>query len=113
MLTEDEKRFLQYWEINREKHSGFTYKLLYGLPSALLFFLPILILLIAIYFFLPDWYSKVASSLKGSITVIIIAILLASVFFAYIKMHFRWENYEQKYRELKIRLGQKAAKNDI
>ena len=44
--------------------------------------------------------------ISGSqITVILIAVLAIAVFFALIRMKFKWENNEQLYKELKFKEG--------
>lgn len=109
MLSEDEQRFFAYWQKNREDEARFSRKLLRGIPSALIFAVPILLLLIVIYMFLPEWYSKFGFQLQSNIAVIIVALCIIVVFVGYFKMHFRWEEYEQKYLELKHKIDRQAA----
>lgn len=101
MLTEKEERFLQYWESDRELRSRFIHKLVTGLPMAAMFALPILLFILMVYLFLPDWYAKVSSTQSGSFVMVVIAVMICIVFLAYFRMHFKWEMNEQLYQELK------------
>ncbi len=103
MLTDDELRFIQYWEKHRDLHSSFTSKLVRGLPMAFLFGLPILLLILSVYLFLPEWYTKISKTSSSAFVVVVIAVLLAIVFYAFIRMHFKWEMNEQQYKELKYK----------
>ncbi len=101
MLTVEEKNFVDRWEKVRLQESSFQRKLLAGLPFAMLFTFPILLFFLSVYLFLPDWYAKVSGSGTSSMPAIIIALILITVFFAYFRMHFKWEMNEQLYLELK------------
>lgn len=113
MLTESEQRFFEYWKQNRELEAGFMRKLMRGLPSALLFGLPIILLLIAIYLFLPEWYSKFGNQLEAKIVVVVIAVIIIVLFFGFFKMHFQWEEYEQKFMELECKIKKEAANSKL
>lgn len=101
MLTEKEKQFMLYWENVREKQNSTMAKLINGLPMAVLFSLPILLFITAVYLFLPEWYTKVSNRLAGSLVTIIIAVILCILFYSYFRMHYKWELNEQAYLELK------------
>lgn len=101
MLSEKDKEFIIYWEKERERLNSVTAKLLAGLPMATLFCVPILLFITAVYLFLPEWYTKVSGRITGSMTTIVIALIICIVFFAYFRMQFKWESNEQHYRELK------------
>lgn len=109
MLSVKELAFLEYWESNRVNQSRFIIKLIRGIPMALMFGLPIILFIMTIYLFFPDWYTKVSGITPGVFIVIIIAVLLAVIFFAYFRMHFKWEMNEQFYLELKHK--QSISKN--
>ena len=106
MLSEKDKDFIIYWEKEKERRSTFSAKLIDGLPMAALFCVPILLFIAAVYLFFPEWYTKISSRLPGSITTIVIAVIICILFFSYFRMQFKWESNEQLYRELK----QKAAR---
>ncbi len=103
MLTEEEKKFLQYWEQNRDQQAAFSSKLLRGLPRALLFSMPIILSVVVVRLFFPDWYAKISKTSPGMLTTAVIAVLLIALFYAFFRNHVRWENHEQQYRELKSR----------
>ena len=100
MLTEKELSFIQYWETYRIAHSSFTSKMLRGLPMAIMFGLPILLFILSVYLYFPDWYYKISNTTSGSFVAIIIAVLIGIIFFSYFRMHFKWEMNEQLYKEL-------------
>jgi hypothetical protein len=109
MLTREEEQFYNFWQNNREDFSKFSSKLLRGLPTAALFGLPIILLIAIIYFFVPDWYIKISKTSAESYIVVFIAIVIFISFFAYFKMHFKWEMNEQYYLELKNKKDKQAA----
>ncbi len=101
MLSAEEEKFLQYWEQRREVYSSTKSKLVRGLPGASMFGLPVLLLLVCVYLFFPDWYMKISATSVQTFFVIITAILIFIVGFAFARMHFKWEMSEQAYLELK------------
>ena len=103
MLSEKDKDFIIYWEKERDRRKSFSVKLASGLPVAALFSVPILLFIIAVYFFFPEWYTKVSGKLPGSITTIVIAVIISMLFFSYMRMQYKWEMNEQLYRELKLK----------
>ena len=100
MLTEREKKFIQQWESEREKLNTVSGKMLSGLPVAMLFSLPIILSVLVIYLFSPEWYTKISNTAPGTFITVIIAVLLCIVFFSYFRMHFKWETNEQLYKEI-------------
>jgi hypothetical protein len=100
MLTEKELKFIEHWEKNRIVFSSFSSKLKRGMPMALIFSFPILLSLAAVYFFSPDWYTKISQTANGSFFVIIMSTIISALFFSFTRMHFKWEMNEQFYREL-------------
>lgn len=109
MLSEKEKDFIIYWEKEKERRKTFSAKLTEGLPMAALFCVPILLFITAVYFFFPEWYTKISSRLPGSITTIVIAVIICMLFFSYFRMQYKWETNEQLYQELK----QKTDKENV
>jgi drug/metabolite transporter (DMT)-like permease len=100
MLSDKERAFIETWEKNRETYSSFGSKMSRGLPMAFVFGLPILLLILSVYLFFPEWYYRISNRLSGALITIVIAVLIAVVFFAYFRMHFLWEQNEQLYLEL-------------
>lgn len=101
MLSPKEIDFIKHWESVRVDYASFKSKLKRGLPMAILFTLPIIFSVVAVYFLSPEWYTKVGQKLNGEISTIIIALLICILFFSYFRMHFNWEMNEQLYNELK------------
>src|SRR6187402_200295 len=101
MLTEKESAFVHYWENNRIKEARFMRKVMGGLPMALIFCLPILLFIGIVYLYFPEWYTKISDTSVGSLVMAVISVFGAVLFFAYFRMHFKWEMNEQQYLELK------------
>lgn len=98
MLTDEEKKFLEYWERNREFQKKTSWLLITGLPAGLLFALPILVVVI-----FHDWYKNMVYISDSQMVIIIIGVLSVAVFFAVFRGRFRWEHNEQQYKELKFK----------
>lgn len=98
MLTEEEKKFIIWWEDNRSKQKKIFYGLAVGLPAGLMFGLPILLSVI-----FSDWYKNMSFISGSQITVILIAIAGIAVFYALFRMYHKWEMNEQFYKELKFK----------
>jgi hypothetical protein len=103
MISEKEIAFLRYWEKNRDIENSFISKLTRGFPMALLFGLPIILLVVVVRLFLPDYYMKISGTSPGMFITAVIAMLLVVTFYAYFRMQFKWEMNEQLYQELKLK----------
>lgn len=108
MLTKNEERYILWWKDQREIENSAKFKLLNGLPLAILFSLPILISIFVVQLFSPDWFAKL-QDVKSSMAMILIAVLLIILFTAFIRMHFRWEKREQTYMEILAKQDARAA----
>lgn len=100
-ITEDEKKFLTYWEQNRSKQKKLLNQLMFGLPVGILFSVPLLI-----NFFVGKFWYKRADAVgvsQFSPSVLVVAVLLISVFVALFNRRFRWEKLEQQYLEIKAK----------
>ncbi len=111
MLTQREIAFIDYWKTNREAHNGFGSKLLRGLPVAIMFGLPIILFILAVYIYFPDWYAKLSNTTSGSFVTIVVAVIIAILFFSYFRMHFKWEMNEQLFKELIYKQKKTEAAN--
>ncbi len=111
MLSKEQSGFIQYWEANRQRYSSFSSKITRGLPYAAVFFIPILLFVGVVYLFFPDWYAKVSDTSAASLVVASIAVFIAIIFFAYFRMHFKWEMNEQLYKELIYKQQREKAAN--
>ncbi len=103
MYLQKEIDFMNHWEKVRDKEALFLSKLVRGLPVALIFGLPIILSLIAVYLLSPEWYTKISNAASGVLGTLIFAIIITILFFSYFRMHFKWEMNEQLYLELKSR----------
>ncbi len=110
MKFSGEEAFFEYWKNNREVLSTTGSKVMRGLPVAILFVLPILASLLAVYFFSPEWYTKVAPKHAGTFTTIFIALFICALFMSYFRMHLKWEENEEAYQQMKSRKERHAAK---
>ena len=101
LYTEDEIKFIAYWEQNRERQASLSYQLLFGLPFGFLFSIPILINFLLGRF----WYKRADAVGMSQFNpmVLVLAILIISVFTALLNRKFRWEKLEQQYLELQAR----------
>lgn len=109
MLTESEKRFLEYWEANRLREKKINKQLLLGLPIGLLFAVPVLILL----FSGRLWYQRASmeANSHSSPVVLIIAIICIAVFVALFYKRHQWDQREQHYLELKAKEQEETISN--
>lgn len=108
MLTEEEKRFVEYWRLNRDREKRVFRQLLVGLPLGLLFVVPIIIN------FSSGWYKRANMWARGHAddntgTVVIIAAFIILVFVAIFSKRHRWEMNEQDYQQL---ISKEEKKND-
>ena len=97
MFTEEEKRFIQYWEQNRLRRKKIWRQLAVGLPFGVL-----MAVAICINFF-SGWYKRADLMLHTDpslILVLLVAILLIVVFIVVFSARHRWDMNEQHYREL-------------
>jgi hypothetical protein len=103
MISEKEIEFLRYWEHNRETENSFASKLVKGLPMALLFGLPIVLFVVVVRLFIPDWFMKISQTSPGMFITVIIAMLVVVLFYSFFRMQHKWEMNEQLYKELKAK----------
>ena len=97
MLTQEEEKFLAYWQEQRLQKKQFLRKFSIGLPLGVLFAAALLINL------LSGWYKKammVLNSDSSIIIVILIAMLAIVVFITIFSAHHRWDRNETMYQEL-------------
>jgi hypothetical protein len=100
MLTPEEDAFIQYWEQNRVRQKKIFRQFLIGIPVGLLFVIPIAIN------FASGWYKRAdmeANSGEFNPIVLLIALLLIVAFTAIFYRQHKWDQYEQRYRELLAR----------
>ena len=96
MLTEDEKKFIEYWEIHRVRRKKLLKQVGIGLPLAVT-----IVAAIFINFF-SGWYKRADMELRTNsslIIVVIIAIVLIAGFISIFSAKHQWEMNEQRYKE--------------
>jgi membrane-associated HD superfamily phosphohydrolase len=102
MLTEEETKFIEYWEANRLRRKKVMKQLSLGLPLATL-------LVVAIFInFFSNWYKKaemvrnemVKNKESSLILVLLAACILIVVFTTVFSVRHKWDMHEQHYREL-------------
>jgi hypothetical protein len=101
LYTEDEKKFIEYWEKNRAYQATIKYQLLFGLPYGLLFSIPILV-----NFLLGRFWYKRADAVglsQFNPILLVLAVMMISIFIAILNRRFRWEKLENQYLELVAR----------
>ncbi|HEY6503916.1 MAG TPA: hypothetical protein VIZ28_08080 [Chitinophagaceae bacterium] len=105
MLTEEETRFVEYWEANRLRRRRGYRQLALGLPLAALIMAALFIN------FFSGWYKRAdmvmrsqSRSSQGSlILVIVVAALLIVVFTTVFSIRHQWDRHEQRYKELLVK----------
>jgi H+/gluconate symporter-like permease len=100
MLSKEEEAFVNYWKQNRDKQKKTFRQFLLGIPLALLFVIPIVLN------FFSGWYKRAAMISNGSDFnpgILLLALILIVVFIAIFSRKFKWEQYEQRYKELMAR----------
>ena len=108
MLTEEEKKFIEYWEKNRGAQKKALKQFLVGIPIGLLFAIPICIN------FSRGWHRKarmVANTGDFNPLVLIIAMLIIIAFIAIFSKRHQWEMREQHYQELQAK-GSKPGEGE-
>lgn len=105
MLTNDEERFLQHWEKNRNLEKKTFRQLIIGLPIGLLFGVGILAI------FSTGWYERahMTAYANSSPYIFLVAIFIIIGFIAIFTKKHKWDMNEQRYIELQQK--QKKAAN--
>lgn len=100
-LTPDERRFMEWWELERHKYKRRAMQWWLGLPLGALFSIPILLNFLAGRF----WYKRAdaVGSSQFNPTVLIVAVILIAGFMGYISRRFKWEQNEDRYHSFKSR----------
>lgn len=103
MLNDEEKRFLAWWEENRDKKNQVLRYLYVGMPMAV-------VIVIAIFVnFLSGWYARAKMALSAEKSSLFLVLLVAALgivaFIVIFSAKHRRDQYEQQYRELKARQG--------
>jgi glycopeptide antibiotics resistance protein len=96
MLTEDENKFVEYWETHRLSKKKLLKQLAIGLPLST-------VLVIAIFAnFFSGWYKRADMEIRTQsslILVLVIAAILIVIFMSIFSVKHNWDLNEQRYRE--------------
>ena len=97
MLTDEEIRFVKYWEKQRIRKKSTIWQLAIGLPLAVTIVGAIFIN------FISGWYKRADNILQSNsslILVLLAAALLIVAFVVIFSIHHKWDMNEQRYKEL-------------
>lgn len=99
MFTEEEKKFMSYWEANRLREKSWKRQIQAGLPIGTTVAVAILIT------FFSGWYklAMMEASTELNPWVLIFAIMVIAVTFGAFYKKQKWEQHEQLYNELMAR----------
>lgn len=99
MITEEEKKFIDYWEANREQKSKLVHQLISGIPVGIFFSVPVLIILYTGRF----WYKRADILVNTQLSPLLMtaAIFCITVFVAVFYKRHQWDMQEQQYLEFK------------
>lgn len=99
-LTDEENRFMEYWEQNRTRKRRTWQHMIWGLPLGI-------ILVVATFAnFLSGWYRRADMQFRADSSGFVVLLLAAIgiiVFIAVFSARHRWDQHEQRYRELQAR----------
>jgi hypothetical protein len=106
MVTEDEKKFIEYWEANREHQSKIMTQLFSGIPVGIYFSVPVLIVLYTARF----WYKRADMLINTMLSPLLMgsAVFIIAVFVAVFHKRHQWDMKEQQYLEFKNKEKRKA-----
>lgn len=97
MLTEEELKFVHYWEQNREKKKTIFGNWRFGVTLSLVM-VGFIFLNVA-----TGWHKRAAMVVNSNpsfIIVLIVAAILIIAFITIFSAHHKWERNEQRYKEL-------------
>ena len=107
MLTQQEKDFIDYWQRNRDKQKRTFKQFLIGIPTGLLFVIPICVN------FFSGWYKRAAMMTRTTDfnpLVLIIAMIVIVAFVAIFSKRHQWDMREQQYKELLAKQSKEPAR---
>jgi len=107
MLTKQEEEFIAYWSKQRAAYRQSFVAFVKGMSVGLGISAAIIVVVITGWF---ERANMVANS-KMSAIVFALALLIITVFMAWLYRNFQWENKEQQYLELLAKRERKVEKN--
>lgn len=100
MLTEEENRFLAYWELNRNRKKRLIWQLAAGLPLALLIAGGTFVT----YF--SGWYKRAIMLINldsSGVLVVLAGLIVIVVFMVVFSSRHKWDMNEQRYMEIQAK----------
>ena len=97
MLTEEEKKFIQYWKANRDKKKKSIWQFSVGLPLGVMIVVAVFVNL------LVGWYQRADMELRSNASLVVVILIAAVgivVFISYFSARHQWDQNEQRYWEL-------------
>ncbi len=96
MFTDQEEKFIKYWERNRLTYKKSFKEFVKGFSRGLAISVGIILILVS------GWYTRanMEANSKLSTVVFTIALLGIGVFMAWLSQNYKWEQNEQQYLEL-------------
>jgi cobalamin synthase len=108
MLTKQEEDYIIYWAKQRDTYRQSFLQFVKGMSVGLGISAAIIVVIITGWF---ERANMVANS-KMSTIIFVLALLLITVFMAWLYRNFQWENKEQQYLELIAKRDRSKAKAD-
>src|SRR5436190_3104425 len=109
-MTEDEKKFMAWWELNRDKQKKLVRQWFVGLPIGLIFVIPIVVNLSS------GWYKRadmeVNSQQLNPIVLLVAMIVIISFVAVFYKRH-QWDMDEQRYKEMKAKEEREGDNDNV
>ncbi|GAB4092290.1 hypothetical protein [Flaviaesturariibacter terrae] len=106
MLTPEEKAFIDYWAVQRNRRKSVASRLSSGLPLSVLI---VAVLFVSIF---TGWYERATAVIRTHSSVILVVILAAVgivIFMSYFSAQHEWDQNEERYQTLLHRENQNAA----
>lgn len=97
MLTEEQKKFIQFWEANREAEKKSIKPYIIGITIGLA-------ISFTVYAFIfSGWYQRatMVANAKLNPTLFVFIVLIISGFMAFFYKSYKYEQQEQQYKEFK------------
>ena len=106
MFTEQENKFITWWEGNRYKQKKSFKQFLSGFSKGIAIGMAIVLIVVS------GWYTRanMEANSKLSTVVFVIALLGIAVFMAWLSQNYKWEQNEQQYLELMAKKKRSEAK---
>ncbi|TCJ17448.1 hypothetical protein EPD60_04455 [Flaviaesturariibacter flavus] len=107
MLTPEEKRFVEYWSVQRDRRKTIASHLGSGLPLAV-------VIVVALFAAIATgWYERATAVIRTHSSVILVVVVAAIgivLFMSYFSAQHEWDQNEERYQVL-LRRDRDAAKD--